>query len=322
MGKNKGINGTDLRLRVPTLMNEYYPPHGHQFMVTQKHEVKRQDVDVRYDPQTGDFLGDDVTWNNGSYDLPISMIKKDAGNFYEVLTAGLYGGEMGIWFSLADELVEHRVPETPILFDDPSGFTIEVVKENVARPDVYNQPERRFRDSKACSTGRDLPIKDRQVELYRQLLNEMPSHRLDYIVYLHGIREIGSFKGSPDDLRKSLAKETYCGIVLPFSIIENLHSRTEDNRLPNEHMDKLVYRFNRPETTKPPYTSISPVTLKRFMFKDDFNHMLGIMGLPEDRYEWRVEGGPLGFEVEGHKLGYFPMITISEKKVEEEDIPF
>lgn len=313
---NKGVNGVNLGLRIPTLMRGHYGAHAHRFFVPERRETFRKDVDVTYNPSDGTYVGDNLMWNNGNLDLAVSKIVLEAGKFYEVVTVGLFGGLMGKVFRMEPGRVSIEDYQQPALFEE-GGFVVDRIVDNIARPDVYNPDSKRLFDSKACATGRDLPVKDRQIELYKQLLVEMPQHSLDYVVYVHGLGSLQGFSGTVDDLRGGLARNTHCGIVLPFSIVEALHSR-RDNGLDPSDRSKLVYRF---DGVNKHYTSILSTTLKRLMFPEDFSNLVSILGLDERAYDWDVMGWPMGSIVEGYKPSYFPMIVISENSLDL-DIPF
>lgn len=309
---NKGVNGVDLSSRVSTLVRGYYPAHKHRFLVPARKKILRREVDCRYDPSSQSFREDPLIWNNGSLELEISRKLKDMGDFYELLTAALFGGEMGVRISLEDTVKIHRDSEQKSLFDD-NGFFVEKKEESTAHPDVYDSTNRKFFDSKGISTGRGISLRDNQIKLYRRLMDEMPQqHSLDFVIYVHGLGSMKKFKGSKEELTQSLSKETHYALVLPFSLVEELHERGGDNQRANEDLEKLVYRFEGPNLN--PYTSILSTTLKRLMFEDDFFSTIEIMGLSKERYSWETLGSPMGIKIEDSNPGYFPIIKVSENQ--------
>lgn len=223
----------------------------------------------------------------------IDSVHTKIGDFYEYLSAGLFGGKVGNVITISEGE------------DDGSGFS----DNDEAYPDVYNEERRLFVESKALHSSTILKLEDDQVARYRRLMNKFRDHTLTYGIYFHSMGKVRSIGGSESEIFERASRATLCGLILDHEIIEALHqSRNKD----------LVYRYdegNRKSGGEWDYTGVKPATFKR-MLEDPKentgpNEILWKIGLDPANYGIERRLLPLNMKIEGNTLNLFPLIRIS-----------
>lgn len=116
------------------------------------------------------------------------------GLFYEIMTEGLFGGQ------LKDSVVL-------------SG------NGDVIRPDVIDHPNKLAFESKAVRQGHQLNLIDGQIKKYRVFQIRHPKYRVYFIMYRHGKEAIKSSKEAVEEIEKQLANRTRAAVLLPFSLV-------------------------------------------------------------------------------------------------------
>jgi hypothetical protein len=281
-----GVKRWGNEVSLPTLVKQVGSYHGCLFLDPVIPDVRKEKADIR---ENGDRDG---MAQQCLFEVDRKHVK--LGYFYELATAGFYGGEVGHVVNISNG------------YDDFSDGDV----SDDAYPDVYDRVHKKFFEAKGNYSSYFLKLEDDQIERYQRLLEKMPDHELFYAIYRHSIGKSRSFDGSDDDLFARLANETYCGVVLPFSIVEKFHeSRNRD----------LVYRYD--ETVKqnwntPYHTRILPGALNRLLKAPDSEGPEEVLRkLCLDPNDYLIERGlsPARFSVNCQNVRSFPIVRITEK---------
>src|SRR3989344_131055 len=268
--------------RLTSILSRNYLSHLQKIISPVRSHVKSHEVDVRI---------------NGSRQLRLFRIewqKIKLGYFYELVTAGLYGGVIGKTFDL-EEIVKGGWNN-----DEELNQTI------VAYPDIHHEEEQTFFEVKANFVREKLKLSDRQISLYEKLLRAHPEHALYHVIYKYPIPKITTFPGNEKELYASLAKQTLCSIVLPFSVSHAFHRA--------KHSD-LIYRYN--GELYDPSTAIRSTTLNKFFdgsFTKNAEEIILQLNLNPDNYIIERKTSPYHFSIEGNPIKQFPILWIEEKK--------
>lgn len=184
------------------------------------------------------------------------------GLFYEMLTALLFGGR------LSDSLLRSQ-----------RGAK----RDEGPMPDVWDRKRDRMGESKACRNGHQLNLLDGQIALYRRFQILKPNTRIYFSIWRHRFPSIKKFRGSCDELFSSLAEKTSAGIILPFTIINYIHSmETEMRHHIREKSGIILRRYE--EDTWDHCTRVSSSLINSFILTP--NKTISRLGLDIDDYSW------------------------------------
>ena len=220
------------------------------------------------------------------------------GVFFEVLTAGFFGGKM------VDSLIRLR--------NLPLGEAI---------PDIECRKNNFLMESKACRLGHQLNLLDSQVEGYKNKQMLDPSLRIFYVLWRHSFPKIKSFKGTDGRLFSELAVSTKALLVLPFSIVLALYKPSRGAA--------IELNLKRYETDKWDYcTRIGSGTINHLLYSP--LEVLFSLGLNVKNYKWSWYMSPSSFFVNDFKMVRFPMVFIEDvntkawvsNMIKEEGVPF
>ncbi|MBD3253059.1 hypothetical protein GF386_04970 [Candidatus Pacearchaeota archaeon] len=203
------------------------------------------------------------------------------GYFYELATAGLYGG-----------LVKREL-EVPY-----GDSVIEVY------PDVLDENNELMFESKGCFSSESQNLEDDQIERYIAFQLSNSGYQLYYVIYRHSLKKIRTYQGSEEDLFEYLSKNTCCSFVLPFSVVLKLHE-TRDS--------ELAWRYDGQFWT--PNTSVKSRTINRFLEAPGVSgaeEVLKQLGLNPGDYVIERLMSPMSFYVQDHDVRPFPVLFVRD----------
>jgi hypothetical protein len=222
-------------------------------------------------------------FNRGKF-VPANNVRM--GYFYELLTQAYFGGRV----------VNHLYYERRNA-EEGNGLT---------KPDVVDGKRNRVFESKANRSGYQLLLLDEQMQRYQyvQAMKERPE--IFFAVYRHRVKEIKSYKGSEESLWRELAGKTLRLVVLPFSVVDRLHSAGDC-----EEYHPLVkgYRDSRGTDVGYNCARVRSPTVNAFL--DNPHVSLAALGLDPEHYRWRVGETP-GVIVDGIRVGGIPFAWIQD----------
>lgn len=154
------------------------------------------------------------------------------GNYYELLTWGLYGGEI---FSKSP-LCRLNNHNTGISFLEDFDYFFN------AKPDLINFQTKEIREAKSLSPGRACKFDDVQLMNYQNLQFRGRDYKVSFVLYRYGLTDIDSYKEGLDDLFRDLGEKTFFSVDLPLSVIIALHNLPFDKQF--ENLKEIAYREN------------------------------------------------------------------------------
>jgi len=200
------------------------------------------------------------------------------GLFYELLTAGLFGGKL---CDLPFQIREDR---------DDAPMNI--------RPDVMYERKGRIGESKACVMGHQLNLLDDQINRYRKYQETFPDAKIYFAIWRHKVHGIKKYKGTFKDLFKELGQKTIIGLVLPFKFIDEIHQSSK------------FRRYDDPEKWNV-CTRISSSFLNQIFTRpeDAFKYL----GRKQNGYMWHHFKTPEGFTINRIPVKSFPFLFMVER---------
>jgi len=142
------------------------------------------------------------------------------GNFYETMTACLFGG---------------RIVKSPAeIGTRANGNPREVV------PDIICDERKHLIESKACRQRSHLNLYDNQVKGY-MTASKIKGYKARFAIWRHGFQGIHKYKGSLIDLYNGIANCTYAGLILPLKLVTDLweHEQFKKYHRP-DHLGSLT----------------------------------------------------------------------------------
>lgn len=197
------------------------------------------------------------------------------GYYYELLTAALFGG---------------RCQNNIYREDD----------ESLTKPDVINSKNQIF-ESKANRTGHQLLLLDGQMDRYKYLQLQKPWPRIYFAIYRHQIKGIKSYKGTEMDVWRALASHTVLGVIIPFSIVHQLHVLSEE--------DELQYLVKYYASWAYQCARVRSPTVNAFFSEPQV--ILGALRLDPEKYHWRKWVTPR-IEINGIRVQKFPFVLLED----------
>lgn len=248
-------------------------------------------------------------WKDVTYASHVSM-----GDFYELVTAGFYGGK----------LANRRYLEETNSREHPSYNGGE--GSGLIKPDVIDAERGQNWEAKAVVAGNTCNLADAQIWRYMMMQRQDPSSKFYFALYRHNLRGVKSFDGTEEELFRALANQTLCSVVLPLSIVLQLYDWPAGTR------NNLVYRYDGSRYT--PCTCVRSHAINKFFFQSD--ELIGDLDLNLEDYEVVHLKSPKDFSVAGIRLSQFPIVWIKdrdykswirgfltgEKRLDEGDVPF
>lgn len=199
------------------------------------------------------------------------------GDYYEFMTAGLYGGE-----------IRKNVEVAPRIFIEP---------------DVLNETTRQGFECKAVSTGESLKLDDHQIVKYHKLQLHMQDYDFHFAVYRHPITGLNDYES--ETFFQDISDKTLCSILLPLSLVTHIHSVRDND---------LVYRYEGEKWCHT--TTIRSHILNRF-FGDvkprSEQEVVKALGANPADYEFQRLMSPMDFRIQRRKVKGFPIMFISDK---------
>lgn len=277
--------GDDKGRRLSTLVNRIWMSHSMNPIRPVREDALKSELDVRVDEDSNSDASDqgrlwEVDWKHVKL-----------GYFFELMTAGMYGGLLGEDM----EVVGYE----GLMGVDPGTGLIGVY------PDVYDARRKLAFESKGCFSSESLNLEDDQIDRYKAFLYAQEGSQLYYAIYRHSFGKIRSYQGDAKMLFSSLSSNTLCSLVLPFSIVLALHETRDDN---------LAWRYDGELWTL--NTSIKARTFTRFLEGSSFQGAKDVLrDLRLDPNDYVIEKlmSPIGFCVEGNRIRQFPVLSVIER---------
>jgi len=217
-----------------------------------------------------------TSWEHGNRPVR-DKNRQILGDFYEFMTAGIYGGVI--------------------------RKNIEVAPSAFVEPDVLNEETKQGFESKAVHSSELLKLDDHQVRRYHRLQFHMQDYDFYFVVYRHTLRGLDNYE--QENLPQILSDRTLGSIVIPLSLVTHMHSLRDNN---------FVYRYDGEKWCHT--TAIRSYTLNRFFgnsrerSEEDIVRELGAD--PKD-YKFQRLMSPMSFSIRGNKIKQFPVMFISDK---------
>lgn len=202
------------------------------------------------------------------------------GFFHELVTKGLYGGELS-------KHIRHF-----------QGKTLRHLM-----PDVVDSNRKKIGEVKARKNPGKFNIRDDQIEKYSALQVINQDCDVYFALYLSTFGLIRNFGGTQDELFKELSDKIQCSIVLPFSLVTELHSR--------ENSD-LTCRFEGGDRKRyDKATTLSAYCLTQLFYRSE--GIIERLDLSPEDYIIERFISPGEFSVENSSVKQFPILRISDK---------
>ncbi|MEN9625738.1 MAG: hypothetical protein RL557_66 [archaeon] len=215
----------------------------------------------------------------------------EIGYFCELTSAGIYGGFLGKTFVVGER--------TGSDFENNS-----VTTPWIAYPDVHNEQDKLFIESKSCFVHDKLKLRHEQMQLYRELSVMHPDHQVLFTIYRHAVRNVDSIVGTEKEVYRNIAGQIKGSLVLPFSIMAAFHN-SDDKMLVFDYQGK-----------KEQYKAVTSTTLNLFFegsYAKEAEKIIAQLGLDPHEYTIERRMSPRNFSVEGNKVQQFPILWIEEK---------
>ncbi len=227
--------------------------------------------------ETGDSIDSHQTgWEYGNRPIR-DKNRQILGDFYEFMTAGIYGGVV--------------------------RKNIEVAPTAYIEPDVLNEETKQGFESKAVNTSQKLKVDDHQIQRYHRLQFHMQDYDFYFAVYRHNLKGLKDYE--QENLPKILSDKTIGSIIIPLSLITYMNSVRDKD---------FVYRY---EGERWPHTTtIRSHILNRFfgdMRKGTEKEIIEELGANPGDYRFKRLMSPLEFYIKGNKINPFPIMFISDK---------
>lgn len=200
------------------------------------------------------------------------------GTFYELLTAGLFGGEL-------HDAVGLKQYQTGRDHD----YTI--------KPDVINHANNTTGESKAVRSGHATTLLDDQIEAYEGYQKTNRHMRIYFAYYRHSFQKIKSTKLQAPELFTELGGGTLLGVMLPFSIIMTMFNSERNSRYETEKWHHC--------------TRVNSTVINEFFFTP--KEAITSHGLEPEDFVWDMFKTPEGMVVADSDIKQFPFIVIADK---------
>ena len=231
--------------------------------------------------ETGESIDSIQTgWEHGNRPIRDNN-RQILGDFYEFMTAGIYGGVI--------------------------RKNIEVAKSVFVEPDVLNEETRQGFEAKAVHSSEPLKLGDHQIQRYHILQFHMQDYYFYFVVYRHTLAGLRDYE--EETLSPELSTRTLGSIVIPLSLVTHMHS------LRNNY---FVYRYDGEKWC--PNTVIRSYTLNRFFGsprRGSEKEIVEELGANPDDYKFQRLMSPTSFEIRGNRIKQFPVMMISDKSHKE-----
>jgi hypothetical protein len=227
--------------------------------------------------ETGNSIDVNQTgWEFGK--MPIrDKNRQILGDFYEFITAGIYGGVVRKNIEIA-----------------PSAFV---------EPDVLNEETKQGFESKAVNISQSLKLDDHQIQRYHRLQFYMQNYCFYFAVYRHSLKSLNDYE--QENLFSELSNKTFGSIVLPLSLVTKIHSSGDKD---------LVYRYDGEKWCHT--TAVRSHVLNRFfgdLRKRSEEEIVRELGANSRDYDFERLMSPINFRIKGNRIKPFPVMFISDR---------
>lgn len=208
------------------------------------------------------------------------------GDFYNYVTRGLFGGSL----------------------EEKFRIRVDGEEEVSLRVDVLDEDNKRGWESKGSIIGgQTCNILDYQIRKYRFFQYLFPEVELSYIIFRQKIKRIkAGYSGTEKQLYQDLTKATAYAIIIPFSLMTQMH---DTSQMPHE----LVLRYDGPQYDD--CTCLKSPMLNTLLV--DPAEVIRRMGLNHRNYEFERRRMPEGFYVNHRKMTPIPTLEIKDKNYSE-----
>ena len=205
------------------------------------------------------------------------------GFFYEILSQGIWGGELNPKINLnlgASEIS---------FFPDLSS------KEYIS-------------EIKSISPYRRLKLKDWQIAKYSAVIynDQFPEKRINFKIFRHGLKEIQKKYGNKKlrDLIKGLSQNTFYGISMPFSLIFELYSSNFEH----------TSRYDNDGSSFETQTRVSSKFIDELVCEPE--NTLKSLGFQKDRFGFIPRNSPKRIKVNRFEVRSFPFLEIVDREID------
>jgi len=257
--------------RLSTILDQLYLTH----LQTPINPARREGYVER---ETGNSMDSNQTsWEYGNRPIR-DKNRQILGDFYEFLTAGIYGG------------VIRR--------------NVEVAKSIYVEPDVLNEETKQGFESKAVNSSESLKLDDCQIQRYHRLQFHMQEYGFYFVVYRHSLKGLNNYE--KENIFSVLSDRTFGSIVIPLSLVTHMHSLRDND---------FVYRYDGEKWC--PTTAVRSHVLNRFfgdLTRGSEEEIVRELGANPKDYGFQRLMSPMDFSIKGNRIKPFPVMFISDKK--------
>src|SRR3989338_815343 len=221
------------------------------------------------------------------------------------------------------------------------------------KPDIIDVEEKRIWESKACVVGKKVNLTDLQIGVYRELQlmhrRENEYWKISFVFHRHGVEGVrANYRRSIEELLKEFSEKMVYSLVLPLSLVMELHSpsiaeqaynkefiaNTQDHKLLELYKNRrgLVSRYKNPLSQRSrhlpnTYTALKTGAMDRLLKEPE--KLIEELGLPLTRYRIERLLSPNMFFINNNLLRQYPIVVISDRnhkrwvdKIHYHDVPF
>jgi len=225
-----------------------------------------------------------VTRKQSAFNFLGSKNHVSMGDFYELVTAGFYGGKVRKYIQTEAQNGDDRTSQLDVITTNGFG-ELELVHE-----------------SKACCSGQRCNLWDYQVYSYCDIQRRYPDAKIWFDIYRHELHKIKSFKGTEDELFNALTNKTAFLVSLPLSLVDALNRNSAGNQ-------EIVYRYEGGATHN--VSALRSNILNKFLTNPE--EVITQMGLNLGDYEIQRKISSSNFCIEGIQVKQFPIVLIDDK---------
>jgi len=196
-----------------------------------------------------------------------------------------------------------------VIHSNHGFYTITSNGSRFCQPDISHNFGKWYIESKTVMSGGELKLLDDQIEKYGSLQVEDKNREISFAISRHGLRGIEKkFKNETEDaLLESFSKGVFFSIILPFSIINEIHKRQDI---------RLVYRYDPPQEQFgmryfKPMTRVRSQIINLFL--RDPETAIKKFRLNPDNYIFNRQFLTTGMDLNGHEIKPFPILEIKDK---------
>ncbi len=237
------------------------------------------------------------------------------GNYYESMTAALWGGELTNRVHIlrngsSEEVVQNDsregVSSDRMFGEEEIPFDFDSEEDTLIKPDLVDKDGKAIGESKACRSGHSCNLFDAQIYRYKELQFENQDSEVYFVFYRHNLMKVKSFQGTESDLFRDMADRTFFAVRLPLSVILAIHQLGKEGEKPH-----LLRRYD--GQTFPWCTILRSPTINKLFA--DTKKVFEEFELNIGDYVFERYLSPRNFEIEGHPIKQFPILCVHDRNL-------